>query len=370
MVMDKRRTHAAVAVTAGRTPLSASEKEALRPDLEARGIAPSMLDILPPRGRHFQLLRASDSDGKLLGVTSLMSVRPFVSLKQNLGEGNHVGWDTSMYFAEGVDRPVVTAALLQAMAKRSFYYAMYFGQIDDDVKAGLSLVRHRLLETDYELGSIDVTGYPQHQDYLSGHKRLRRHLRTHTKAGGLVHVHEGPVDEETAHRFSELVHATYRHHGGVGRWQFKQYAYDVCGNYFRTCGDAVHISTTREGQITGLQSFIRHRDRLELAEGGFFRTGPNHHAYEAIISESVGYAIRERLDRVAYGGIWNAGKDRYCDKEGREKVYLLMLFASRWRYRMASDRLSRWAFKTYFGGRFDGASGESRVVSRLEDLPS
>ena len=359
---------AGIAVESSRRPLDEAERAALLPDLARRGISPSMLDIVPPDGRFFQLLRATDRDGNLVGVTSLMSLRPFVSIKQNLGEGNHVGWDTSMYYAADVDRPAVTAGLLNAMAARSFYYAMYFGRIDADVWSALPLVRHRLLETDYELGQIDCAGFSEPGDFLAGHKRLRRHLRDHAKAGGSVHVHEGPVDQATAQRFSELVHATYRHHGGVGRWQFKEYAYDVCGNYFTTCRDAVHIYTRREDRITGLQSFIRHQNRLELSEGGFFRTADNHHAYEAIIAESVAHAVRTGLASVGYGGIWNAGKDRYCDKEDRGKVYLLHIYRTRRQYRNSSDRLSAWAFRTYFGGRFDGASGRSKVVSRQEDV--
>lgn len=72
-------------------PLRPEERLALQPDLVERGIASSMLDVIPPVGRYFQLLRAVDSNGDLLGLTSLMSVRPFVSIKQLLGEGNHVG---------------------------------------------------------------------------------------------------------------------------------------------------------------------------------------------------------------------------------------------------------------------------------------
>lgn len=340
----------------------------LAPGLAERGIASGMLDILPPAGRHFQLLRAADAGGNLMGITSLMSLRPFVSIKQNLGEGNHVGWDTSMYLRPGVDRPRVIAALLDSMAARSFYGAMYFGRIDEDVRAALPMVRHRLLETDYELGQIDCSTFSDPSDFLARHKRLRRHVRDHAKAGGSVHVHEGPVDRATARRFSELVHATYRHHGGIGRWQFREYAYDVCGNFFTTCSDAVHIYTRRDEVITGLQSFVRHGDRLELSEGGFFRTSNNHHAYEVIIAESVAQAVRNGLSAVGFGGIWNAGKDRYCDKEDRGKVYLLLIYRTRLQYRTSSDRLTQWAFRRYFGGRFDGASAESTIVSRRADL--
>ena len=353
-----------IAVEVSRRPLHDRERAILLPDLDRRGIAPGMLDVLPPDGRFFQLLRAVDENGDLLGVTSLMSFRPFVSIKQYLAEGNHVGWDTSMYYAPQVDRTAVAGALLRTIAARSMYYAMYFGRIDDDVRSALPSVRHRLLRTDYEIGEIDCSDFSTGEDFLAGHKRLRRHLRDHARAGGSVHVTEGPVDGPLARQFSDLVYSTYRHHGGAGRWQFKEYAYRTCGSFFRNCDDAVHIYTSNSGRLTGLQSFIRHRNRLELSEGGFDRSHDNHHAYEAIMAESVAYAAAHRLDSVGFGGIWNPAKDRYTAKTGREPIYLLQLYPGYAQYRVFGDRLSAWGFRTYFGGRFAGASGATVIESR------
>lgn len=341
------------------------------PDLARRGISPSMLDVLPPAGRFFQLLRAHTEDGALVGATSLMSAPPFVSIKQMLGEGNHVGWDTSIYYAEDVDRPSVAGALLRAIARRSMYYGMYFGQIDEDIRAALPTVRHRLLRTDYEIGEIDCRSFTRGDDFLAGHKRLRRNLRDHARSGGTVHVREGPVERALARRFSELVYSTYRHHGGVGRWQFSEYARRTCGSFFMNCEDAVHIYTVADdGRCTGLQSFVRHRDRLELSEGGFDRSRPTHHAYEAIVAESVAYAADHGLAAVGYGGIWNATKDRYTEQAGRRPVYLLQLYPSTFSYRLFGDTVSSWGFRTYFGGRFAGASAATTVESRRSQLPS
>jgi hypothetical protein len=358
-----------ITVEVSRRPLHDRERAVLSDDLDRRGIAPAMLDVLPPSGRFFQLLRAHDRDGHLLGVTSLMSFRPFVSIKQLLGEGNHVGWDTSIYYATDVDRPTVTGALLRAIASRSMYYAMFFGRIDADVRAALPLVRHRLLRTDYEIGEVDCSGFRSGDEFLAGHKRLRRHLRDHARAGGKVHVAEGPVDAHLARRFSDLVYSTYRHHGGVGRWQFREYAYRTCGSFFRNCADAVHIYTSNGSRLTGLQSFVRHRDRLELSEGGFDRSQHNHHAYEAIIAESVAFAAEHGLAAVGYGGIWNPAKDRYTSKADRPPIYLLQLYRGTAQYRLFGDRLSAWGFQTYFGGRFAGASANTIIESRRAHLP-
>jgi hypothetical protein len=362
--------HEPVRVSISKRPLHDRERNLLMPDIEARGIAPGVLDILPPRGRFFQLLRAIDGRGRLLGVTSLMSFAPFVSIKQMLGEGNHVGWDTSIYYATDVHRPTVAGALLRAMAARSAYYAMYFGRIDEDVRAALPTVRHRLLATDYEIGEIDCRDLASGDDFLARHKRLRRNVREHDRFGGSVHVAEGPVTESLARGFSDLVLSTYRNHGGIGRWLFEEYAHRTCGSFFRNCMDAVHIFTDAGGRLTGLQSFVRHRDRLELSEGGFDRSRNIHHAYEAIIAESVAYATKHQLDAVGYGGIWNPGKDRYTEQSGRDRIYLLQLYRDAARYRLFGDRISALVFRTYFGSRFPGADAKVTVASRQPDLPS
>ncbi len=358
---------ASIRVNVSRRRLDERERALLKPDLGRRGITPAMLDILPPAGRHFQLLRAIGPEGQLLGATSFMSLKPFVAIKQLLGEGNHVGWDTSIYFADGVDRTLVAAALLRTMARRSGYYAMYFGRVDDDIRSALRLVRHRLFETNYRIGQIDCRQFEDVADFLALHKRLRRHVRDHAKASGTVQVHEGPVGDELARRFSALVHATYRHHGGAGRWLFKDYAHRTCRSFFMSCRDAVHISSSEHGRLTGLQSFVRHADRLELAEGGFDRSRHTHHAYEAIIAESVRFAVERHIDFVGYGGIWNASKDRYTDPAPRQKIYMLQLYPGRLQYRLFGDRLSAWAFRIYFGGRFAGASG---AITRVSSLPN
>ena len=113
----------------------------------------------------------------------------------------------------------------------------------------------------------------------------------------------------------------------------------------------------------------RHPDRLELSEGGFDRSRSNHHAYEAIVAESVSYAAEHGLEAVGYGGIWNDTKDRYTEKAGRESVYLLQLYPSRLQYRLFGDRLSAWGFRRYFGGRFAGATADTTIESRQSRVP-
>lgn len=320
--------------------------------------------MLPPQGRYFHLLRARSSDGRLLGITTVMSVTPFASIKQMHGEGNHVGWDVSFYLAEDVDRGRVTAALLEAVAARSMYYGLYFGAMDDDIAAALPHLRHRLRETDYHLGRIDTSLLGDPAEFLADHKRLRRHIRDHQRAGGTIHVVEGPLDERSAEAVSRCIRSTYRHHGGWGRLLFKSYAQDACGTFNRICRDAVHIYSTLNGEINGCQTFVRHSRRLELSEGGFLRDRDNHHTYEAIIYASVVYAVEQGLESVGFGGIWNPAKDRYTDAAPRPPIYMLAVYRRGWQYRLFGDRVTALIVRYGFTGILAGGSGASRLISK------
>ena len=88
-----------IEVEISQRPLSAAEKALLAPDLKRRGLNPEILDILPPKGDVFYLFRALSPEGHLLGITVALNVFPFTAAKVMMGEGNHIGWDISFYFA-------------------------------------------------------------------------------------------------------------------------------------------------------------------------------------------------------------------------------------------------------------------------------
>jgi hypothetical protein len=302
-VLNAKKQDAAIDVEVSQTPLTEEEKALLAGDLQRRNLSVGLLDVLPPKGRMFYLLRAYDQERQLLAVTVALNVFPFVALKNMLGAGNHVGWDISFYFAPDAPRIEAIAALLDRLGSLCFYYGIYFGVVDEDMLAALPKVKHRLFLTDYRAGVISTHRLQSKDDYLKKHKRLRRHLRGFSKAGGTIRVHEGPVDAQMAEAFSQCVDSTYKYHGRRFPLNpFRRYASETCPPFFMNFQDAVHIYAEIDGQIVGCQSFVAHPDRLELSEGGFLRNRKNHHAYEAIIVASIDYAIDHGLDSVSYGG--------------------------------------------------------------------
>jgi len=353
-----------IVVDVSQTPLTEEEKALLAGDLQRRNLSVGLLDVLPPKGRMFHLLRAYDQERQLLAVTVALNVFPFVALKNMLGEGNHVGWDISFYFAPNAPKTDAIAALLNRLASLCFYYGVYFGVVDEDILAALPKVKHRLFLTDYKAGAISTHQLHSKDDYLKKHKRLRRHLRGFSKAGGTIHIHEGSVDSHLAEAFSQCVDSTYKYHGRRFPFSpFRQYASETCPPFFLTCQDAVHIYAEMDSKIVGCQSFVVHTDRLELSEGGFLRDRKNYHAYEAIMVESISFAIDHGLDSVSYGGIWNHTKDRYTDKEDRAPIYVLASYDKGWKYSLFGEWFVRKTILRSISFQFRGGGSDFQLVS-------
>jgi hypothetical protein len=365
MLNEKKPVEAiAIDVEVSQKALTEEEKALLAEDLERRNLSVRLLDVLPPKGRMFHLLRAYDQDRQLLAVTVALNIFPFVALKNMLGEGNHVGWDISFYFAPNAPRTDAIAAMLERLASLCIYYGIYFGVVDEDLLAALPKVKHRLFLTDYKAGAIATHQLHSKDDYLKKHKRLRRHLKEFSKAGGTIHIHEGPVDVQLAEAFSQCVESTYKYHGRRFPLNpFRQYASQTCPPFFLTCQDAVHIYAEIEDKIVGCQSFVFHPDRLELSEGGFLRNRKNYHAYEAIIVASIGYAIDCGLERVSFGGIWNHTKDRYTDKENRTPIYVLAAYDKDWKYSLFGEWFVRNTILRGISFQFRGGGTDFQLVS-------
>jgi hypothetical protein len=363
-VLNEKKQVEAINVEVSQTPLTEEEKAILAGDLKRRNLSVGLLDVLPPKGKMFHLLRAYDQEKQLLAITVALSVFPFVALKNMLGEGNHVGWDISFYFATNAPKTDVIAALLKRLASLCVFYGIYFGVVDEDMLAALPKVKHRLFLTDYKAGAISTHQLHTKDDYLKKHKRLRRHLKVFSKAGGTIHIHEGPVDAQLADDFSQCVDSTYKYHGRKFPLNpFHLYASETCPPFFMTCQNAVHICAEIDGKIVGCQSFITHPDRLELSEGGFLRNRKNYHAYEAIIVASISYAIDHGLDSISYGGIWNHTKDRYTDKEDRTPIYVLAAYDKGWKYSLFGEWFVRNTILRGISFQFRGGGSNFQLVS-------
>jgi len=215
------------------------------------------------------------------------------------------------------------------LRERSF--GTYVGRVDPELVSPLSqalaavphLVGARLLEA----GGIAVAGARDERFLLERHDHLRRQLHRFRNKGGVVEVHEGVLPAPVAVELVECCSHSYQRHAHPGRpIDVSGYTGQVHG-FATSFPAAVHFCARLDGKLVGIQSFVRHPRHLELSEGGFL--AQTYHAYEAIMVESVRWAIDHRLERVSYGLVNNPAKDRLMDPPPRPPIFLVMLFRSR-----------------------------------------
>jgi hypothetical protein len=180
-----------------------------------------------------------------------------------------------------------------------------------------------------ERGAISLRGPDTERSLFREHRHLSRQEKRFANKGGTVHVQEGPVEGELADAFVSCCTDSYSRHAHPGRSINVEGYGDYVRDFLVSFPETLHIYARMNGNILGVQTFIRHDNHLELTEGGFSSTDKTYHAYENIILASVRYGLEKGLDRVSYGLVTNPAKDRLMDREGREPVFLVMFFRSR-----------------------------------------
>ncbi len=307
-------------------PLTDEEKAVLRPCLERRGLNPALLDIITNIPHRTRLVKARSESGDLLGLTSIL-LTPAIFMKHCFGQGNHIGSNSTFYFADTAPRGEVLTAIFRALtALRPFGY--YIGFIDDDlagdIRSALSGVPHIVAEKIMEAGSISTRDPSAERNLFRHHRHLVRQVHRFRNKEGTIHIHEGPVGAALADDFVSCCLASYRRNihpvKGIDIDRYGEHLREFLTSF----PDTVTIYAKLQDRIVGAQSFIRHRHHLELTEGGFM--SQSYHAYENIIVSSVRYAVENGLDRVSYGLILNRPKDRLMDSDTRDPVFLVMFF--------------------------------------------
>ena len=313
------------------TPLSSREKDALAPCLHQRGLTTGMLDIITNIPHRTCIVKARSATGELLGLTSVLST-PSIFMKHCFGEGNHIGTNNTIFFADTDRRAEIFGAIFKKLTEhRRFGY--YVGSIDDDFsedfRRALKTVPHVRAHKVMESGCICTEGGGAAERLLKSHGRLSRQVNRFANKGGTVHIHEGAVGEELTGEFIRCCTESYdRHEHPVKRIDVHGYA-DHVRKFLMDFSDMVHIYAKLDGRVVGVQSFVRHGRHLELTEGGFLSSVPTYHAYENIIVASARYAAEQGLEKVSYGLIANRAKDRLMDTDGRKPLVFIMFFRHR-----------------------------------------
>jgi len=327
-------------------PLSATEKAVLTPGLKHRGLTPVMLDLMLNIPHRTQLVKAFSESGELLGLTSIL-LTPRIFMKHVFGEGNHLGTNNTFYFAGKADKAAVLTAMFREVTSIR-RLGIFVGYLDSEYASefneALHKIPHLTARKILSTGSIATAGPNSVRQFFKRHEHLSRQVNRFSNKGGAVHILEGTVPPDLAEKFVDCCRISYqRHLHPGGSLDIERYAGHV-RDFLTTCHETVHIYATINGEVVGVQTFIRHTRQLELTEGGFIDNRPAYHAYENIILASVNYAGDQHLERVSYGLISNPAKDRLMDDATRQPIYLILFFRSwltaglLWPYRFWAHR--------------------------------
>ena len=307
-------------------PLNDDEKAVLAPCLHKRGLSPDMLDIITNIPNRTRIVKVYSDSGDLLGLTGVL-LTPSMFMKHCYGQGNHIGTNNTFFFAENANKTEVLLAIFKHLTQiRPFGH--YIGFIEDDLagdfRDALSQVPYIVSEKVLETGYISTCDPRVEKRLMQEHHHLSRQVNRFRNKGGSIHIHNGIVDKELADAFVACCLDSYRKNQHPG----SDIDVDLYGEHVRkfinTYPSAVYIYAKLDDKVVGVQIFIRHKNHLELTEGGFL--SDTFHAYENIIVASVRYAVEMGLDRVSYGLILNQTKDRLMDKDSRKPVFMVMFF--------------------------------------------
>jgi hypothetical protein len=308
------------------TPLTKEEKAVFAPCVERKGLSPDFLDIITNIPNRSRVVKVWSKNRELLGITTVLLTQS-VFMKHCFGHGNHIGTNNTFFFSENADKSEVLNAMFRNLLELRPMGGLYIGFIDDDLicefKRALDGINYQVARDVMETGSISTKNPEAAKTLLENHTNLSRQINRFRNKGGEIFFHEGIVKDELSDAFVKCCKSSYlkNPHPGtpINVELYGEHVRNFIGNY----PSAVYIYAKLNGQVVGVQIFIKHKRYLELTEGGFL--SDTYHAYENIILASVEYAAGHNLEKVSYGLILNQAKDRLLDKTTRKPIYMITL---------------------------------------------
>ena len=307
-------------------PLTVEEKAVFAPYLEKQGLSPDFLDIITNIPNRSRLVKVWSKNRELLGITTVL-LTPGVFMKHCFGQGNHIGTNNTFFFSEGADKADVLNAIFRKLLELRPMGGLYIGFIDDDLihefKHSLNGVSYRVAGEVMEAGSFSTKNPEAPKILLENHTNLSRQINRFHNHGGEILFHEGTITGELSDAFVKCCKTSYQKNPHPGA-PINVDAYgEHVRNFMANYPSVVYIYAKLNGQVVGVQIFIKHKHYLELTEGGFL--ADTFHAYENIMLASVQYAAEHNLEKVSYGLILNQAKDRLLDKDTRKPIYMITL---------------------------------------------
>jgi hypothetical protein len=310
------------------TPLTTQEKAVFEPFLERQGLTLDFLDIITNIPNRSRVLKVWSKEKELVGITTVL-LTPGVFMKHCFGQGNHIGTNNTFFFADSANKSDVLKAMFRKLLELRPMGGLYIGFVEDDLvgdfKHALDGLSYRVASQVMEAGSICTKNAEAAKTLLANHTNLQRQINRFRNKGGEIFFHEGTVNGKLADSFVKCCKTSYQKNPHPGAPINVEAYGEHVRNFLTHYPSILCVYAKLNGEVVGVQIFIKHKNHLELTEGGFLVD--TYHAYENIILASVQYAAEHKLEKVSYGLVLNPTKNRLLDKENRKPIYMITLGA-------------------------------------------
>lgn len=172
-------------------------------------------------------------------------------------------------------------------------------------------------------GLVATAGMKSLQDYVGGHKNIKKRLNSFKNNGGSTDIVRGALDEPTLASMKRCFLATADKSTVYLPYE-DLYLKSALAISSMPSDFVYHFIARKDGEFLGYQAAIKTGTRLNALHGAFDRERTtNFYAYDNLIVRMAEFAIQEGLESVDFGSILNLTKQRLMNQSLAMDYYLL-----------------------------------------------
>lgn len=171
-------------------------------------------------------------------------------------------------------------------------------------------------------GLVATAGMKSLQDYLGGHKNIKKRINSFKNKGGSIETVQGAVDEPTLAAMKRCFVATAERSAVYLPYE-DLYLNSALTISSLPAGCVYHFIARQEGEFLGYQAALKTGRRLNALHGALDRRRETtFYAYDNLIVRMIEFAIQEGLESVDFGSILNITKQRMMNQSLAMNYYL------------------------------------------------
>ena len=173
---------------------------------------------------------------------------------------------------------------------------------------------------------IDTSSMINIEDYINGHKNIKRKIRKLTKLGGTIEIKSCPLELKEIERIKSCFLSTTQNSVFYLPYQdlYLQSALKVSNTQLN---GVYYFIVKMNNEIIGYQAAIKSGKNLNALHGAFDRKrSSNHHAYDVLFVKMTEFALENNLSLIDYGLVLNVTKQRMVNKTLAMSYFIMSKF--------------------------------------------